>query len=272
MSRKPTPRKTARAPEPATELNRHALYELCAQAPQRDVRVLSAIHGGRPKILGEDFCGTAALSRAWVALSARHAAVAVDHDAETLAKAPPSPRVKLIRSDVRRASSPADLIAVLNFSICELHRRADLLNYLRKARHRLTRRGCLICDIYGGGDAFLTGSITQRFTGPRGERIRYDWEQRTADPLTGRVVNAMHFQVSGARGRATSLNNAFIYDWRLWSVPELREAMSEAGFGSTEVHDRQPGAIDDHGEFHSHPIEDAAEVGASFSVYVVGRA
>ncbi len=268
----PSPRKSVKSPAP-TPLDRHALYQLCAQSPTRDVKVLAAIHAHKPRTLGEDFCGTAALSSAWVELSSRHRAIAVDHDAATLARSTPHPRIKLIHADARRPRDPTDLIAVLNFSICELHDRATLIAYLRHARRRLTPspRACFVCDIYGGSDAFFTGSIHQKFTGPSGQRIRYSWEQRTADPLTGRVINAMHFDVRHKGAAPFAFHDAFVYDWRLWSVPELRDALRDAGFTRTEVFERQPGAIDNDGDFHLSPIEDAGEIGSSFSLYVVGR-
>ncbi len=270
----------------APALDRFDLYELCAQAPARDARVLQSIHGGTPPalVLGEDFAGAAAISRAWANLSRRHRAVAVDRDAVPLAKSRPHTRVGLIRADVLAVREPVDIIAALNFSVCELRDRPLLVAYLRNARARLAggargrrqRRGCFVCDIYGGSDAFITGTVRQRIRGPAGERIVYSWEQRTADPLNGRVCNAMHFRISppaGSPGRARAIvhENAFVYDWRLWSVPELRDAMHEAGFAITQVFPRQPDAIDDAGALHFLPIEDAAELGDSFSVYVVAR-
>lgn len=178
-----------------------------------------------------------------------------------------------------------DLIAVLNFSIGELRDRAALVAYLAHARSRLasptrgraSSAGCLVCDIYGGADAFRTGTVRQKVTGPAGENVAYSWEQRTADPLTAQVCNAMHFRVSpakprpGGRGRIAVMRDAFVYHWRLWSVPELHDAMREAGFADVQVYPRQPDAIDDAGAMHILPVDDVGELGDSFSVYVVAR-
>jgi SAM-dependent methyltransferase len=234
------------------------------------------VHGGDPRILGEDFCGTAAVSRAWAAMSLAHRAVGVDHDAAALAGAGAGPhrRVGLIRADVLAVREPVDLIAVLNFSICEWHDRARLVAYFRHAMSRLRPGGCIVCDIYGGADAFLAGSVDQHFTAPDGSRVVYTWEHRTTDPFTGRVVCAMHFAVrpaSPSRARPQVLNDAFVYDWRLWSVPELRDAMTEAGLETTAVYPRQPDALDSDGGYHILPVQDASELGDSYSVYVVGR-
>jgi hypothetical protein len=99
----------------------------------------------------------------------------------------------------------------------------------------------------------------------------YVWEQRSANPLTGRVLNAIHFRRPDARGGVRHIKDAFTYDWRLWSIPELREAMTDAGFASTEVHDRLGGAIDADGTLYVRPIDDPAELDENYVVYVVAR-
>ncbi len=288
----------------------HSLYELCAQNPPRDAKLLRAIHSwvprfsepgssrskrAKPLTLAEDFCGTAALSRAWCDLSPNFSAVAADIDAPTLARAKQlsanHPRIKLIRADVRKVNDPADLIAVLNFSICELHTRRDLVAYFKHARSRLAKRtGVLICDLYGGADSYQTGLLDQTISPPRAhpaakDRVLYSWEQRTADPLTARVVNAMHFDVRVARhsvpGRGRSgprrtshqvFLDAFVYDWRLWTIPELRDAMLEAGFTTTAVYPRTAGATDPEGNLYTRPIEDPTELEEAFNVFIAARA
>lgn len=275
--RKPAPlrRRAITTARPSAPLpDRFHLYELCAQAPERDVGLLAAIHragGAEPRILGEDFCGTAALSAAWARVGPKRRAVAVDHDAPTLARAHRHPRVRLVQSDVRAVREPCDLIAVLNFSIGEFRNRPDLVAYLRHARSRMPASGCFICDIYGGVDAFATGVVRQRFNDPAGRSITYLWEQRTADPFTGMVCNAMHFRIRHAGRELARFDDAFVYDWRLWSVPELRDAMLDAGFAATQVYPRRPDALDARGRYHILPIEDPTEAGDSFSVYIVGR-
>lgn len=289
--------------------DRYALYQLCAQSPERDAKVIAAIHadqagatrGKAPRtaglILGEDFCADAALALAWCRLNTSNRAVAVDHDASVLARAKHHPRLQRVHSDVMHASLRADLIAVLNFSICELHARRSLVAYLSHARERLAHSnrgggaGTFLCDIYAGPDAGTLGTQWQTFETPDGTRVRYAWEQRVYDPLTARVVNAMHFEVRPARvgtkrpatkqpatkppaKRAAAtlrLHDAFVYHWRLWSVPELRDAMIEAGFARTLVYPRTIGAIDHRGGIHVRPIESPDELDDSHNVFVVAR-
>lgn len=236
--------------------------------------MLRAMHAGDPLALGEDFAGAGAISRAWVAMSRKATAVAVDHDPAPLARlarARAGRRLKAIEADVMEVSEPADIIAVLNFSICEMRTRRSLLRYLKHARKRLNANGVLVLDIYGGDDAFVTGRIADTKALPGGGRVRYEWEQRHADPLSARVVNAMHFTVRRPGEPVVKFPDAFVYDWRLWSIPELREALEEAGFASSEVYPRFADAQDHEGNLYVSPIESAAELGASYSVYVVGR-
>ncbi len=248
---------------------KHDCYERAAQSPELQARFLRALHAAprsEPLTLGEDFCGTAAISRAWLAAHPHNRAVGVDHDPETLAVAharTPNERLALHQADVCTIDERADVIAALNFSICEWKVRAELLAYLNHARSRLNRDGLFVCDLYGGESAFLVGESEVEVRGG----LRYVWEQREADPLTGRVVNAMHFHPPDQ----PPIEDAFVYHWRLWSAPELRDAMIEAGFKSTEVHDSLGAAIDDEGVLHVRPVDDAAELDDSFVVSVVAR-
>lgn len=252
---------------------RYALYELAAQAPDQMARFLLAVHRGRARTLREDFSGTGAICRAWAALVPGGEAIAVDKDPEPLRALRGIPGVRHVRADVLRADDRADIICAINFPVGYWHTRDALLTYLRHARARLNRRGVFVCDIYGGAHAFTTGTLDRALRGPAGERILYTWEQRAADPLTGRVTDAMHFRVTPpGRKRATVIKDAFVYDWRLWSIPELRDAMAEAGFRSTEVYDRLGDAIDGDGRVHVQPVRSPDELDEDYVVYIAARA
>jgi hypothetical protein len=267
----------------SSQLDRFDLYELCVQSPDYDSKMLRAIHGHSPLMLGEDFCGRCAISRAWVALDSKHRAIAVDRDAETLASAQSKDpgllsaalagRITYVLADVMDARDKADIITVQNFSICELHRREVLVRYLKHARSRLARRGIFVCDIYAGSDCFFTGRIKRIVDGPGGEKITYTWEHRVADPLRAMVQNAIQFEVRGgsAGKKGLKLTDAFVYDWRLWSPPELADAMLEVGFSQVQFYPRFAEAVDDDDRYHVMPIEDSNELSDSFSVYVVAR-
>ena len=51
------------------------------------------------------------------------------------------------------------------------------------------------------------------------------------DPASHRLLCRMHFVFpDGSR-----IRNAFVYDWRLWTLPELREALEDAGFRNLHI-------------------------------------
>ena len=270
-------------------MDRYDCYELCVQSPRHVTGFLRAVHGADPRVLREDFCGTAAISRRWV-MEGRKAgldcrAVGVDLDAEVLARAERevaeadmSAWLRLERLDAVRATVEArdacDVVFVGNFSIGYIHERGLLVKYLENSRRRLEMGGggwgggIFVCDIYGAGakgaaNAWTESGFTRKHPSRGRELVHYSWEHRDADPITGMVTNAIHFRVELDGEVIAEMRDAFEYRWRLWSVPELREALVEAGFNSTEVHqeiDGTPRALG-HGR----------EVNASGIVCVVGR-
>lgn len=242
-------------------MDRYDLYELCVQSPRHAVGLLRAIHGGGARVLGEDFCGTAAVSREWVKEDGC-TAVGLDLDADVLRAARArcgDGRIVLKERDVVRGEvgAAADVVFVGNFSIGEIHERAALVSYLMRSRQRLSRGGVFVCDTYGGESAYRAGAVVRKHAAPDGAIVHYTWEQRRADPATGMVENALHFRVERGGEIVLELTDAFVYRWRLWSIPELRDAMAEAGFARTSVHSSLKG--------------EAATLGASYIVCVAGR-
>ncbi len=255
------------------------LYELCVQSPKHVVDLLRAIHGDEPTLLGEDFAGSGAVSRSWVAQSGQHHAWCVDRDAQSLSRCTGIDRITTRTGDVMDETAPAEVIWVGNFSIGYHHDRARLLAYLKHVRARLKPSGVFVCDTYGGETAYTIGQV-HRFhplpaqlspDGTGGWRVRYTWEQRQADPLTGMVTNALHFRIERAGIIDDERIDAFVYHWRLWSVPELRDAMQEAGFASTAVYAQLPDAVDGDGRPYIQPMDGADEIDGSFILCVAAR-
>ncbi|MCA9311540.1 MAG: class I SAM-dependent methyltransferase [Phycisphaerales bacterium] len=262
-------------------MNRFDLYELAVQSPDLEVRFLRAVHGGEPRRLGEDFCGPGSLSRAWVRQLPEGHAACVDLDAEPIEHARRRARAQLSADaaarisyhevDVRHCDVEVDVIAALNFAACEFHARADLLAWLGNARRRLeAARGVLVADLYGGPGALIPGDTVMHIEmdGGDGPGVMYTWAQDAVDPLTGRVRNRIHFELPDG----TRMEGAFRYDWRLWTVPELRDAMAEAGFPSTSVYTSYGDAMDGDGnllirEARGQDLEDED----NWVAYVVGR-
>ena len=268
-------------------LNRFDCYELCVQSPRHVAAFLRAAHGGEPLILREDFCGTAALCRRWAREGRDRGddarAVGVDMDQETLARAAErvreehaADRVTLIRADALEPQEPlaaADIIFVGNFSIGYIHHRTALVGYLRACRERLALGnagwggGIFVCDTYGGAGAFRLGGMTRRHPGRGREVVQYHWAHEAADPLTGMVENSISFRIEIDGDVVQELPRAFVYRWRLWSIAELREAMREAGFASSEVYadiNIAPGK-------RPMPVTDPASLGEDWIVCIAGR-
>jgi hypothetical protein len=236
-------------PPEQPEFSAHELYERCVQAPARLARFLRALHGGAPLVLGEDFCGSAAVSRAWLALAPHARAIAIDRDAHALRRAATGAGAHAQRLELRelvlgREAAPRapqlDVLWIGNFSLGELHERSTLLEYLRDARARLAPGGILSCDTFGGADAFAPGARVSEHYAPGGLRVRCTFERVAASALDGRVRAALHFRVDREGQVLADLPAAFEYDWRLWSPPELADALREAGFARVDWYAELP--------------------------------
>jgi len=111
-----------------------------------------------------------------------------------------------------------------NFSYFIFKQRRQLLRYFKSARDGLRDQGIFVIDLYGGADA------QQRMLENRDhDTFEYVWDQDLFDPITHHVVNHIHFEFRDG----SKLRKAFSYDWRLWTMPELRDLLDEAGFSKT---------------------------------------
>lgn len=256
-------------------LDRHDLYEACVQSPGDLVGMILGMHGGACSVLGEDFAGTAALSHLWAASGPKRRAIAIDLDGEALARHGEHTRVTKLVRDVHRVRvadlERCDAIFVGNFSIGYMHERRELVRYLKRCATRLKRGGIFVCDTYGGASTFTIGHVKREHRLPDGRRVIYTWEQREADPITGLVTNAMHFQVDRGGDVELRIADAFVYHWRVWSIPELADAMEDAGFRAFEVYDKAPSAVDGDGAVYMSPVSDGHDLDESFITCVCGR-
>lgn len=253
--------------------DRFDLYEASVQSPPDMARLLRAVHRNGPTRLGEDFAGTADLARYWVETVPDGSAVAIDLDAEALGRAAGIRNLTAIVGDVTEVQGhePVDVLHAGNFSVGYLHARTGLVAYFRRAHARLRPGGVFVCDTYGGESAYILGSVEKQIPLPHGRHCVYTWEQREADPMTGMVTDVLHFRVFDADECVLDLPDAFVYHWRLWSLPELHDAMLEAGFDTVEVYAQLPDAEDEDGNVFAEPITDPEWLGDSFIVCVAAR-
>ncbi len=236
----------------AGPIDKYALYEASVQDEDHLVRLIVRIfreqRGAVPRRLREDFCGTALLAREWVRRHPRREAWGIDLDPEPLAwtrrhhvrlMGAAARRLHLVRGDVLRARPPpADVTAALNFSYYVFKDRARLVAYLRRARAGLAPGGLFVCDVFSGRQSMGT-CVDRRVVpastaedGRRVPRCTYLWEQSAFNALTHEITCRIHFRFGGGR----ELRDAFVYDWRMWTVPEVCDALREAGFAGTRVY------------------------------------
>lgn len=229
-------------PTMASRADPHVLYEKSVQNVEAEVEFLESafeeLRGRKPVSFREDFCGTAAAACRWVSVNRRHRAVAVDIDAKVLEwgrthnlsrlTRAQRGRIELRKADVRRVRTlPADIVGAFNFSYWCFKERPVLLDYFRAVRRSLTEDGLFFLDVFGGAEAYTE---CREKTKQRG--FTYIWEQASYEPVSGRYVCYIHFKFpDGSR-----LKRAFSYDWRLWSLPELRDLLEEAGFRDSHVY------------------------------------
>ena len=237
------------APSPtiAASADRFLLYERAVQNPQAEVdfvdRTFKRLRGRTARWLREDFCGTAAVSCEWVRRRKTNHACGVDLDAEVLAWSRRShlgvlsseqrARVQLLEQDVMMAVvRPMDLVLAMNFSYWLLRGRTALRAYFERVRAALGSDGVFFLDAYGGYDAYRLIVEERQIDDPGLGRFSYQWEQAQYDPISGRLLCHIHFSFAdGSR-----LERAFTYDWRLWSLPEIRDLLAEAGFSRVLVY------------------------------------
>lgn len=285
---------------------KHRLYELAVTNPLAMAGFLAAVHGKKPETIREDFCGTAALARGWLQLAnelnlpgssqigAHAGAVGVDNDRSVLKQIPKTDGFRAIASDVMKCREKTDVIAATNFPVCYFHERGDLIKYLKHVRSCLNPRAVFACDLFGGKDAFTPGTTRIKIpTGPttasvkqtkqKGRREKslkrffwYEWHQLECHSLTGQVCCEINFELPAGSvfndtRKAKRIERAFTYEWRLWSIPEMRDAMYEAGFRTVEVYNSLAAGVDSENTLYVLPMREDDELTDPYVVYVVAR-
>lgn len=254
--------------------DKYRYYSQSVQSPTDDVKFLSSLYrrlrGGRKaRILREDFCGTFANLCEWVKLDRRNHGVGIDLDRNPLdygrknylsRLGAASKRIHLHMANVLHARVElSDLIVALNFSYFTFKKREDLVTYFRNCRHGLKAKGLLVVDCFGGTQCYEKNVDKTRKRG-----FFYIWEQKFFNPITNESKFAIHFKRDGERMR----KNVFRYDWRMWTIAEISEALIEAGFAKTSVYWEQgDGRGGGNGVFRR---STKGEECASWVAYIVG--
>lgn len=236
----------------AATADRHVLYQRAVQAVDAEIDFVDetflAIRGRKASRLREDFCGTANTSCEWVRRRSGNVAIGLDLDRETLdwgqthnvgrLTASQRERVDLRPMNVldagREGTGEMDCVLAMNFSWWIFSERATLLKYFRAVRESLVADGVFFLDIYGGWEAFKEQTERRAINGGhRSKRgFTYIWEQEGYDPITNMKTCHISFRLRDG----SLMKRAFSYTWRIWTVPEARDVLLEAGFKKVTVY------------------------------------
>ena len=250
----------------AQRSDRRLLYEDAVQCVEAEIDFVDdtyhQLRGRKAKLLREDFCGTANTSCEWVRRRRTSHVIGVDldadvqqwgyehHIAELTAKA--QKRIELINANVMDVScAPVDIVLAMNFSYWIFKTRDLLRQYFSNVHGGLLDGGLFMLDAFGGSDAHREMLERTKLT-----RFTYIWDQKAYNPINGDMLCHIHFSFPDG----SKIKKAFTYDWRLWTLPEIRELLLEAGFQRATVYWEGPNEETKEGD-----------ADAAFVVYIVAE-
>jgi hypothetical protein len=226
---------------PKLQFDKYELYREAVQSAETDVVFLrdsyKELKKKNPRTMREDFCGTFALSCEWIKLDPNHTAVGIDLDPEPMAygrqhyltELTPAQqkRMTLIEDNVMNLALPkADLVIAMNFSYFLFKTRELMKQYFTNVYKGVNDDGIFLLDLFGGKQCQAEIEDTKKVG-----KSTYYWDQTGFDPVTNEALFHIHFRVNGKK-----IENVFTYDWRMWTIPELREIMAEVGFKKSHVY------------------------------------
>ena len=226
----------------ASRADRHDLYQRSVQCVEEQYdfidKTYRQIRERRAKVLREDFCGTANSACRWVKQHKSNVAIGVDMDGEVLAwgrkhnigklKRSAAGRINLIQADVLKVhTEPVDIVLAMNFSYQLFKQRKLLQEYFSLVRKALADDGVFFLDAYGGYDSYRVIKERTKLDG-----FTYVWDQAKFNPITHEMICHIHF----AFPDGSKMKRAFSYDWRIYTLPELRDLLIEVGFSKVIVY------------------------------------
>ncbi len=234
-------------PSLAAKADKYRCYQLSVQSPEHEVEFFEQAFreefGREPATLREDFCGTFAVCCEWVKRAEDRTATGVDLDPEPLdwgrqnnlaaLTEEQQSRIKILQQDVRTRNRPAvDVLAAQNFSFWLFKTRAEVREYFEVARSNMARHSVMVMDMMGGGACYDVGHVDRKKIKSGKTRFEYRWKQAYFNPVT----NDARFHISFKFPDGSKLKKAFEYEWRFWTIPEVRELLDEAGFSNSYVY------------------------------------
>ena len=237
--------KRKKKPTLAEKADRHLMYQEAVQSTEFEIEFYEDrfrdLRGKRrkPKTIREDFCGTALFAAEWCKSNPKRRAIGVDLCAATLqwgmdnilndASASVKKRITLLNEDVLTVTTEkVDIVCAMNFSYCIFKSRDLLRTYFKNVLRGLKNDGLFFLDLMGGTQ---TIDANEEYKYLENTDAIYVWEHEAFNPISNEIICHIHFEFDdGSR-----MDKAFSYDWRLWTLPELKEILLEAGFSSVHI-------------------------------------
>ena len=256
--------------------DRYDLYQRSVQDTESEIDFVietwNQLRQRPAEILREDFCGTANTACEWVRRSPEHYAIGIDLEPEVMRwgrlnnvarlEEEARHRIELIEGDVLDVfPEPVDIVLAMNFSYFLFRTRDELREYFRCVHEGLSSDGMFFLDAYGGYDApreIVESRDCDEFV--------YIWEQAKFNPIDSCMTCHIHFEFPD-RSR---MERAFTYHWRLWTLPEIREILLEAGFSRVDIY--WEGTDEEHEDGNGiYEPREVGEADAGWVCYIVAQ-
>ncbi len=250
------------------------LYIKSVQCAEAEIDLINQVwkelRSKKPTLLREDFSGSGAVSQEWIKQSNENTSWCVDLDKRVLSWGKKQAEKELTPEQISRIfwrtedvrfvqKEKVDTVLAMNFSYFLFKTREELKEYFVSVYKNLKDGGLFLLDAYGGADSHREMEEERDLDG-----FTYVWDQSVYDPITSNVVNHIHFRFPDG----SSLDKAFTYDWRLWSLQEIKEILKESGFEKVvfywEGTDEE--SEEGNGEWHQATVGEACDAWVAYIV------
>lgn len=222
--------------------DKYYYYTKSVQSAENDVEFFNDFYKETRKTeaitFREDFCGGFLICCEWVKLGDKKKAIGLDLDQEPIEygfknylsklNQDQKKRVSIFEQNVLKSDLPkADMVAALNFSYFIFKERQVLKTYFQNVYDSLNENGLFFLDCFGG-----PATQERNEEEVEHEGFSYFWDQDYYNPINNDAKFYIHFKIDGEKRKR---ERVFSYDWRMWSLPELKDLMTEVGFKDVKV-------------------------------------
>jgi hypothetical protein len=224
--------------------NKHVLYQTTVQDPKKELeffrKIYRNIFSRVPYSIREDFCGTGFISCEWVKMNVENTSVGIDIDDDPLEwgrknnimnLSSGDDRVKLYNHNVLVEWDPKqkfDIILSLNYSHFLLNKRTDFVSYLKNVKKNVDK-GFYVLDFFGGSKIYSDSSVKRNFGQEKNDHS-YEFKAKKLDLLNNFSYCSINFKLGKKK-----LNNLYNFKFRVYSIPEMIDCFTEAGFNNFRI-------------------------------------